>query len=101
VNNVLRIVKGWLRVLLTPGCWFQNKPYSSAWDRKLRELLRDHDFTHIDQYTAQLGPYIIWISNHPYASMTLYQRGMGRPRRITILEAGDKFEQDLLKELSI
>lgn len=82
----------WLRVLFTPGCWFQQDRYSALWDKKLNELMGKYQFTDIGKYKATLGPANdIWIANHPYASFTYRRR---RPRRITILRAMDKVTVD-------
>lgn len=87
------------RALFTPSCWLQNHPYSEVWDRKLRELLRHHDFTDIREHTARLGGVLIWTSNHPYASMRPYRGLCGpdtdrdvkvRASRATTLYAGER-----------
>lgn len=76
----------WLTVLLTPGCWLQNDPYSREWDRELTWLIdHGHKFVRMGRYNAQIGPYEVWVSNHPYASFTI---DAVRPRRATILRAG-------------
>lgn len=99
------------RVLMTPSCWIQVNPYSAVWDRKLKEALRQHKFraafylddepkyaafaNRKDEYSVWLGPYRLWLANHPYASFGLSFKGP-RPSRITILEAYDRMLEDLL-----
>ena len=93
-------IRGWIRVLLTPSCWIQIQPYAEAWDRKLSELMAKERFQPLDEYTAKIGPFTVWIGNHPYSSMTLY-KGPGyelRPSRITVLRAHDKMLSDLVYE---
>lgn len=97
--KVLAGLRRGLRVLFTPSCWVQNHPYSRAWDRRLRELLDEHDFVLVDEFTARLGDYEIWIANQPYASMYPWRGPIGkvhvRAKRGTILEAHDKFWKDV------
>lgn len=104
-------LKQWWRVLTTPSCWMQLNTYSAVWDRKLMEAMRHHKFRPAfylddepayaeyakkrDAYNVWLGNYRIWISNHPYGSFRLGVYS-ARPRRITILEAYDKMQEDLL-----
>lgn len=73
-------------VLLTPGCWLQNYPYSRAWDDELTWLL-DHGFgfERESRFNAHIADYRVWVSNHPYASFTVDNM---RPSRATILRAG-------------
>ena len=101
----------WFRVLTTPSCWIQLGPYSTAWDTKLKRALAEHKFreafylddepafakhaTKPDPYNIHLGPYRLWISNHPYGSFRKGTYGP-RARRITTLEAYDKMQEDLL-----
>lgn len=86
-----------LRVLVTPSCWLQNYPYSTAWDAELRRLMNTNCFVCEDRYTALLDGRRIWISNHPYASFTPYwEIARVRPSRSTILEAFDKLQRDQL-----
>lgn len=91
-------MKGWLRVLTTPGCWIQLNPYSPEWEHDLRKLMAEHRFTEIRECTTMLGPLSIWIENHPYSSFRPYKSfeydDRVRPRRITVLEAMDKLERD-------
>lgn len=92
---------GWVRVLLTPECWTQIHQYSEEWDRKLNELMATERFrSDGSMFTVQLGTFRVWVSNHPYASMGPYYRGLiwCRPRRITVLRAHDKMVRDLIEE---
>jgi hypothetical protein len=74
-----------LKFIFMPSYWIMNYPYSREWDIKLNELLDNHEFTEIGHYYAKLGNANIWITNHPYASMTLRNPDIGvRPSRLTI-----------------
>ena len=45
--------------------------------------------------TARIGDQVVWIANHPFASFTPYDPKIEvRPKRITILRAGDLLEKD-------
>lgn len=94
---MIREIILWIRVLLTPGCWLQNGKYSAQWDTVLREALKLHRFTEINAFRATLGPYQVWVANHPYASFTP-PLTTARPSRRTILMAHDKLIADLLEE---
>lgn len=76
-----------LDIICRPSYWVQNNSLSIEWDRELTWLL-DHGFHFrpIDgkKHEVQLGPYIVWIANHPYASFRFRQL---RPMRRTILRA--------------
>jgi len=74
-----------------------NNKYSEAWDKKLKELLKTEDFKNINHYNADLWGFIIWITNHPYASFTY--RGL-RPSRFTIMEAKKKLDRDIVKQIT-
>lgn len=92
-------MRGLIRVLLTPSCWFQNYSYNKKFDRRLIELMKSNKFEYIDDYHVRLGDVILWIRNHPYASMVPMINGNNlriRPSRITILEAYDKMVEDIL-----
>lgn len=86
-----------LRVILNPMCWMQSDSYSSDWDRALNEAMDAGEFVLVSQYTAKIGPFVVWTSNHPYASFSPYMNGMPknvRPSRATILKAGRKLTRD-------
>lgn len=93
----------WLRVLLTPGCWFQTERYSPEWEREILDrLAAGEQFRRDGQYAVTLGDLNIWVANHPYGSFTpgLFSglpKGM-RPRRSTILWLHDRMMSDLLTE---
>lgn len=86
-------MKYWIRVLLTPSCWIQNKPYSAKWNALLNKLLMEEEFTDVTEFYARIGGIQVWINNHPYASFSPYHGNFElniRPRRSTILKAYDK-----------
>lgn len=93
-----RRLLAWLRVLTTPGCWIQLHPYVDGWDVKCRWLLDNgYRFYDVKAHTARIGDYTLWISNHPYASFHPYDDcslNDLRPRRITILQLGDRLQDD-------
>lgn len=54
-------------------------PYSKQWDDALNKLIDDGvPFVNIDDYYADIGTNRVWISNHPYASFTIF----GYPNRV-------------------
>lgn len=83
-------------VLFTPSCWIQLHFYSKVWDVKLNSLMKDHNFREFGRYTAKLGDYTIWISNHPYGSFHP-EFDYCRPSRATMLKAQAKLEADRYK----
>lgn len=89
----------YLRVLLTPSCWFQNCfRYSKEWDETLNKLLVLETFEPFEKgYSVKLKGIIIWIANHPYNSFTIILGGYEvRPKRSTILKAMDKLQKDMI-----
>ena len=85
-------MSNWLLVLLNPACWVQNDdPFSPEWDAELKALIKAGvEPTENTGYEMKLGPYTIWIENHPYAS---FRCGKFRPSRATILRAGKIFSR--------
>ena len=99
----MRYTYGMFRVLFTPSCWIQNHQYSEDWDRRLRKLMMQHSFKPLDNYRAELGGIKMWIANHPYASFHIDEDNFRinvRARRITILEAGDKYIADSMERVT-
>lgn len=82
-----------------PNWWIMNYDYSSAWDKKFRELLSKHKFTRIGRHTAYLGNHCVWISNYPYAVFHIYDELTVRPSRATIYFAKQKLEQDYFENI--
>lgn len=82
-------------VLVHPGYWLLNTPYSEIWDAQLKKLLAKHTFKDYDGYNASLGGLRIWVSNHPYASFTFNHV---RPKRSTIRKAHQKLIRDIIIE---
>ncbi len=83
------------------GQWFiQIYPISMEWDRKLNILMDNHSFEYINQYTAKLGDYVIWINGHSYASFSDYTHGESKllPTYKTVLRAIDKLDYDCPKK---
>mgnify|MGYP001470784326 CR=1 FL=1 len=91
-------ILGWLFALAHPTYWLQLYEYSDAWDKMLSRYLKTETFSQFGSHTVRLGPFVIWIANHPYASMRCYNCGKDgpRPRRITIYRAWRKYQQDWL-----
>lgn len=86
------------RILTTPLCWLRFGRTSLAWDKKLNELLDKHNFVPISSCRAQLGPYTLWIANHPYKSFYLMEpyEFDALPTRTTAFRAMDKLEHDIV-----
>lgn len=88
-------VRYFLRTLL-PDYWSMLSEYSLDWDVELNNLLDKYDFSEIGDYTARLGPTLIWIANHPFASFECYSIGSTffgkRPKRTTIVRAYDRLK---------
>lgn len=63
--------------LLATRYWVQiySEKYSKAFDDWCRKSLDEgHYFTEISNYTAKFNGKTIWISSHPYASFSLYEK---------------------------
>ena len=86
-----------LQFLFMPHYWVMNHPYNKQVDEFINQLLDTYEFTNIGDHTATLGNVTIWISNHPYASMTLYGYRYAlekyRPSRLTIKRAKQKLNK--------
>ena len=97
---VLNKLKEFLSILLDPRCWIRNYRTCDYWDDTLNELMKEHKFRKHKflKYTAYLGNIEIWISNHPYASFTLYNNAgvRGMPRRSTVFKAMKKLNKDFI-----
>lgn len=52
---------------LLPQYWQQLYPSDKAWDDELNAALDKYGIKKINEYTCQVGPHTIWISNWPYA----------------------------------
>ena len=76
-----------------PHYWIMNNPYNKEVDEYMNELLDKYEFTNIGDYTADLGPAKVWITNHPYASMMIESISSSyRPSRLTIQRAYKKLK---------
>lgn len=75
--------------------------YSEEWDKKLNELMETKKFQFIDRFTAKLGNFEIWVSNHPYGSFAPYFKGNCDmlPKRSTALLAHKKMVKDVCEQL--
>jgi hypothetical protein len=81
-------VNNFWRVISTPSCWQQLKPYSETLDVELSKLIDDQaPFERINKHYATIGNFIFWVANHPYASFVIYDSI--RPKRKTIFRAMD------------
>lgn len=59
----------WLRLL--PSFWFQQQPYSAAWDSILTRLLdKGEHFIPDGEHNANICGWHVWTSNYPYSCMT-------------------------------
>lgn len=88
----------WIKIIFNPQYWSMNEPYSSEWDKKLRDLMKEHTFRDLGNTgcSAILGNEEIWIANHPYASFTNgFNKESGRPSRLTIYKAYKKLIKDM------
>jgi len=90
-----------LKFIFMPSYWLMNHPYNKEVDMMINGLLDDYEFTNIGEYDAKLGATTIWIENHPYASMRLYNSNliMFRPSRLTIRRAYIKLNAARVKEV--
>lgn len=93
LENTLEEFKWFVHFLFRPSYWHQLYTIDMRWDAELNQLLDKHEFTDIGQYTVRLGDAVIWISNHPYASFTNYnRRDYHMARRRTIWRAKQKLD---------
>jgi hypothetical protein len=54
--------------------WLESKPADEEWDKLLNLLIDKAEVTKIDDYTITFdNTYVVWTSNHPYASGNLYE----------------------------
>ena len=76
--------------------WVMNYRLNIAWDKKLNELMEQYSFRCGNTSArANLGDYVIWIENYPYAAFTCMEPPIsGRPKRATILKAYKKLTMD-------
>lgn len=83
-----------LQFIFKPHFWLMNNRYDKSLDELINLLLDRYDFTEIDYSTANLGDFVIWISNYPYSSMMIYDENVHklRPSRLTILRAKKKLD---------
>ena len=73
-----------LFIILNPFYWHQISRVNPILDLELNILLKNGTkFTNINTHTAQFGPFILWVANHPYASFSNYGRDTGIPKRYT------------------
>lgn len=93
---VVLVVLGSLEMF--PFALIRNNPTDMAWDRKLNELMKQYKFTERTECRAKLGPYEIWVANHPYSSFHSHQNGNipndVLPSRFTAMKAWKKLNVD-------
>ena len=87
----MKSARHFIRSML-PDYWFQQHSYSKAWDTQLLEALEKYTFEPISGYVVKLGPYELWVANHPYASFSK-RYGHTRPKRSTIAYAKEKLDE--------
>jgi hypothetical protein len=82
--------------------WDQMQPYSKELDGIVSELIRDHEFVNISDFTAMIGGVELWIGNIPYSCMMPMQMN-ARPSRITIKRGVRKLQaaQKLIRKEKI
>lgn len=81
------------------GFLFQ-KPYSKAWDKKLRELLdNEAEITNVSDHSLKIGKYEVWTSNRWYAYATPYRAGTPerRPSISTMILFSDYVDRKCFK----
>lgn len=90
-----------LQFIFKPHFWLMNNKYSAMWDKIFNQLLDKNKFIYIDEYTARLGKYDIWVKCYPYACMRLVDWSNTqivanfRPSRLTIQKAYKKYLKDI------
>ena len=92
----VRVVVVWLSCLC--GLLFQQK-YSKAWDKKLNDLLDNHEIEREGRYCVEIGGFILWVSNRYYAYGHPYGMGVPevRPSIKTMIRLSDEIEKSLFK----
>ena len=54
--------------------WDVSKDADPNWDSLLNTLIDKAEVTHIDEYAITFDDkYVVWITNHPYCSGSLYE----------------------------
>lgn len=85
-----------MRIFVTPSCWIRNERTDKHWDRRIRKELENPTFTDFTGRTVRLNGAKIWIANHPYASVTNHDRGIGgMPSRRTVFMFDDALRRSL------
>lgn len=92
-------IKRFLFGLFHPSFWIMNYQYSEAWDAKLNDLMKSEKFIPISSCTAKLGKLTLWVSNYPYACMTVDNKWDLRPSRLTIKRAYDKYIRECIESV--
>ncbi len=85
-----------LNILIRPWYWSRLAPINWVWDAKLNELLDECEFSNVEQHTAKIGGYTLWIANHPYNSFYPYGFHGGYdplPSRKTVYRAYQKLKR--------
>lgn len=85
--------------LTHPSYWSRNSPYSEAWNQELIRLMDGNTFEPVTQHTVRLGGILLWIGNHPYASMQPHDGPLPElsAKRITIYRAWQKMQKDIFE----
>ena len=89
----MEAICNFLFFLVRPSFWLMNNPYCPSWDKRLNNILKEHEFEKITDCRYKLGDEVIWVENYPYACMRPYDIDI-RPSRMTIYKAWKKFNQD-------
>lgn len=61
-----------LKILVTPNCWFRPEITDKEWDKKLRKELQNPVFSDSERYTVKLNGTTIWTGNYPYCCYIEY-----------------------------
>ena len=72
-----------LQYILRPSFWLQNRPTCKIWDKKLNDLMDNAKEVKVRDHTCHIDGVGVWISNHPYASGSLYPSGYFLPKKRT------------------
>jgi hypothetical protein len=74
-------------------------PYSKEVDAIINHLLDNYEFTKVDDYTAEIGGYSLWVGNIPYNCFGFYKtfeyNVRRRPSRLTIQKGRRKLRRFL------
>ena len=99
-----RKIRDFFFFLARPRYWNMSNPYCPHCDKRITILASQNKFAYKGKHTAMLGNCEIWISNHPYASMTIEHPEVRdgrvhRPSRRTIYNLRKKLIKEIGHEI--